>query len=125
MPDAWETTYSLSPTNAADAALDADGDGLSNLQEYRAGTNPRDSLSYLKIESIESELATSGSMRVTFIAVSNRTYTIQYRDSLLPAPWNRLIDVVGATTNRSVQVIDSPPATISKRYYRLATPRLL
>jgi hypothetical protein len=125
MPDVWENTYSLNPTDAADARLDADEDGLTNLEEYRAGTNPRDGSSYLKIESIESELATSGSMRVTFIAVSNRTYTIQYRDSLLPVPWNRLIDVAGATTNRTVQIIDSPPATISKRYYRLVTPRVL
>ena len=95
------------------------------MQEYRAGTNPRDSLSYLKIESIESELATSGSMRVSFIAVSNRTYTIEYRDSLLPGAWSRLTDVSSAVSNRTVQVVDNPPPTISKRYYRLATPRVL
>jgi len=124
MPDAWEATYLLNASDPSDAPQDADGDGLTNLQEYRAGTNPRDNLSYLKIESIESELATSGSMRVSFIAVSNRTYTLQYRDSLLPGNWTRLLDVASATTNRMMQVVDSPPATISKRYYRLATPRL-
>ena len=42
MPDAWETTYQFSPDNAADAALDFDLDGLSNLREFLAGTNPRD-----------------------------------------------------------------------------------
>jgi hypothetical protein len=124
MPDAWEGTYSFNASDPSDAAQDADGDGLTNLQEYRAGTNPRDNLSYLKIESIESELATSGSMHVSFIAVSNRTYTLQYRDSLLPGNWTRLLDVASATTNRMMQVVDSPPATINKRYYRLATPRL-
>lgn len=41
MPDAWETLYSFSPTNPADALLDADMDGLSNREEWRAGTNPR------------------------------------------------------------------------------------
>ena len=40
MPDAWERAYGLDPNNAADASQDPDHDGLSNLQEYQAGTNP-------------------------------------------------------------------------------------
>jgi len=43
MPNAWETTYLFNPALAADAALDADNDGLSNLQEYLTGTLPRHS----------------------------------------------------------------------------------
>jgi len=42
MPNAWETTYGLNIANAADAALDGDIDGLTNLREYLAGTNPND-----------------------------------------------------------------------------------
>lgn len=42
MPDAWETANSFNPSSAADAVLDADSDGLSNLREYLAGTLPRD-----------------------------------------------------------------------------------
>lgn len=39
MPDAWETLYGLDPlTN--DAALDADGDGVTNLDEFQSDTNP-------------------------------------------------------------------------------------
>ena len=40
MPDAWERKYGLNPTNASDAVLDHDGDGLSALEEYEAGTIP-------------------------------------------------------------------------------------
>lgn len=40
MPDAWERAYGLNPDSVADAALDPDGDSLSNLAEYHAGTNP-------------------------------------------------------------------------------------
>ena len=40
--DDWEETYGLNPFDASDADEDADGDGLSNLEEYNAGTNPLD-----------------------------------------------------------------------------------
>ncbi len=42
MPDAWENTYNppLSPTNSADGALDSDGDGLLNSNEYALGCSP-------------------------------------------------------------------------------------
>lgn len=40
MPDAWEAAHGLDPLNPADAALDADSDGLNNLTEYTRGTNP-------------------------------------------------------------------------------------
>ncbi len=40
MPDLWEQQYGLNIDNAADADEDSDQDGLSNLEEYLAGTNP-------------------------------------------------------------------------------------
>ena len=40
MPDVWERTNGFDPYNPADAVLDADHDGSTNLQEYREGTNP-------------------------------------------------------------------------------------
>ncbi len=40
MPDWWETFYGLNPNNAGDAGLDPDMDGLTNLEEFQAGTNP-------------------------------------------------------------------------------------
>ena len=40
LPDWWETLYGLDPDDHADAAEDPDGDGLTNLEEYRAGTDP-------------------------------------------------------------------------------------
>ncbi len=40
MPDAWEIKYGLNPLDPSDAAKDANGNGISNLQEYLNGTNP-------------------------------------------------------------------------------------
>jgi Zn-dependent metalloprotease len=41
MPDWWETKYGLDK-NVNDAGLDKDGDGYTNLEEYKAGTLPND-----------------------------------------------------------------------------------
>ena len=45
MPDRWEKRYMLNPHNFEDAALDKDGDSFSNLDEYRADTDPNDPFS--------------------------------------------------------------------------------
>ncbi|MCA1818527.1 MAG: hypothetical protein LC620_00480, partial [Halobacteriales archaeon] len=42
MPDKWEADHFLNMIDATDATVDRDGDGLSNLDEYLAGTNPDD-----------------------------------------------------------------------------------
>lgn len=41
LPDDWEIANGLNPNDPSDASKDADNDGLTNLQEYQLGTNPR------------------------------------------------------------------------------------
>ena len=41
MPDAYETDHGFDPLDASDATLDAEGDGLTNLEEYEGGSDPR------------------------------------------------------------------------------------
>ena len=45
MPDVWEKTYGLNPF-INDAGQDKDGDGFSNISEYRRGTVPNDPLDF-------------------------------------------------------------------------------
>lgn len=52
MPDTWEQAHRFDPLNAADAAFDADPDGQMNLNEYRAGTDPREGASRFAIVEI-------------------------------------------------------------------------
>lgn len=40
IPDEWEIIHGLNPNDVTDAQKDTDGDGLTNLEEYRAGANP-------------------------------------------------------------------------------------
>ncbi len=42
LPDDWELAHGFDPNDPADAALDPDEDGLSNLGELQATTDPRD-----------------------------------------------------------------------------------
>ena len=42
MPDGWEIQYGLDIYNPADAVKDKDGDGYSNLYEFKSNTSPSD-----------------------------------------------------------------------------------
>jgi hypothetical protein len=53
MPDEWEWLHGFNPTNAADGALDADGDSFINADEYVADTVPTNALSHHRIEALE------------------------------------------------------------------------
>jgi hypothetical protein len=98
-----------------DGAADTDGDGMSNAAEYFAGTDPLNPASYLKITFMP-----FSSSALTFNAVSNRTYTVQYSDGLNPVQWNKLADVLARKTTRVEVVVD--PSGGANRYYRLVTP---
>ena len=52
MPDTYEISMGFDPLNSSDASADADGDGYSNLAEYKAGTDPHDPKSKPKTTSM-------------------------------------------------------------------------
>lgn len=41
LPDWWETRHGLNPQDSSDATQDNDGDGLDNVGEYAAGSDPQ------------------------------------------------------------------------------------
>ena len=46
MPDDWERANGFKIEDASDGALDADGDGYSNVEEWLNGTNPKIAMNY-------------------------------------------------------------------------------
>ncbi len=118
LPDAWEATYGFATNSVSDRDLDGDGDGMGNWQEYVAGTDPTNVSSYLKIDSL---LLSHGAW-MEFGGVSNKTYTIQYRDDLAAGGWLRLTNFAARPTNRVERILD--PTAATNRFYRVATPRL-
>src|SRR3989442_15662664 len=83
LPDIWETNHvGLSTNNAADALRGDDGDRTRNRDEYIAGTDYLNAASYLKLQTVG-----PGIGQLQFTAVSNRTYTVQFTDSLSPPIW--------------------------------------
>jgi hypothetical protein len=114
IPDFYEAAYGSG--GQLDPNADNDGDHMTNLEEYIAGTDPNDPSSYLKVDSINA--GTEATLR--FNAASNRTYSVQFTDSLGSGIWQRLTDVVGQT-NAHMEVITDRNYT-TNRFYRLATP---
>jgi pectate lyase len=50
MPDEWERKHGLNPGDPSDSAMDADGDGYTNIEECINGTDPRAFVDYTRAE---------------------------------------------------------------------------
>jgi hypothetical protein len=117
MPDEWELAHGLR-VDLNDAALDPDGDGLTNFQEFMAGTDPQQAGSALLVEQITGG---QGAWQLRFTAMSNHNYTVLYHNGLEAGAWSKLMDVAPRTTNGAVLVWDTNNFA-GQRFYRLVTP---
>jgi hypothetical protein len=121
IPDAWEAANGL-VVGVNDALLDSDGDGLSNFQEYLAGTSPTNAASALRLETPVAPVG-NGELTLRFNAVSNRSYVIEYRTVVTGQPWQPLLTLNPAGSNRLIQVTNAM-GTNQLRFFRLGTSGL-
>ncbi len=85
LPVAW-LLANFGTTNV-DAAADPDHDGLSNAQEYLAGTNPNDAASALRITGFSTGVPLANSVSVNWNSVPGRFYVLQKTTSLSSGAW--------------------------------------
>jgi len=125
IPDWWMLQFFGHATGqAGDHSLagdDADGDGLTNLQEYLAGTNPADPASVLRIESLTVLDGTNAVFN--FTAMPEKTYTLQWCEELPDGAWQKLLDVGASPFQHSVWATNSLDSGVT-RFYRVVTPQL-
>ncbi len=124
MPDDFENMFpGLNANDPADAALDLDSDGTSNLEEFLAGTAPDDSKSVFRIDSVTR--IPSGEIHLQFEAKPNKAYSVMYSETLEPGSWQKLQDVAAAPLLRpAVVVTDTASPATARRFYQLVTPPL-
>ena len=105
--------YTASPgTHPADA----DGDGLSNLAEQGAGTDPGNPASVLRIASIVRQ--PDGSYVGTFSAIPGRGYSVFFSPDLMT--WTKLPPDLSAPG--TTQTFTDPNPTGGRRFYKVVTP---
>ena len=98
---AWLQQYGL-PTDSSGDCIDTDHDGMSNWQEWVAGTDPTNPLSLLKM-SVPAQTNNPPGRTLTWQSVSGKTYFLQRSANFIPqAPFSclqsNIAGLAGTTT---------------------------
>ncbi len=123
IPDWWRLAYFGHPlgsaTDLSRGSDDPDGDGVSNLTEYRNGTDPSNPLLHPVLPPFQLGpiVVQSHNVQLSFSSSSNWTYQLQCCNSLQPASWGNLGPAQAGTGG--IMVLDDTTATNATRYYRL------
>jgi hypothetical protein len=94
IPDAWRVQYFGVLTDLSSAGdSDADGDGVTNRQEFNLGSNPKDSDDHL---SVRAGINTDRSVKLRFPTMAGRKYQLEVSNTLTPGSWTTVqSDILG------------------------------
>ena len=115
MDDQWELANGFNPAHREDALEDADGDGHSNLQEFLAGTGPRDPFNVLKIEPPQ---IVENSMRIRFPTVLGKYYRVERSATEEAEAWE-IVSAQVAGDGRTTEIMDPMPLGVTQLFYRV------
>lgn len=104
LPDAWETTYGFS-IGQNNAAGDADGDGLTNLQEYQLGTDPKSATSFFRAALVPVG-DTPGAYQLSWNSVAGKVYIIEWSPDLI-TPFAPIRTVTANATTSTESIINA------------------
>jgi hypothetical protein len=115
MLNGFEQSYGFNPFDASDASVDADGDGLSNLQEFLAGTDPTNKASAFRVTAVATE---GDDVRVTWMTGVGKTNALQRAADLFAGYTD--IFIATNTTSAVTNYLDVGAATnVPAFYYRV------
>ncbi|MEO8616243.1 MAG: metallophosphoesterase, partial [Luteolibacter sp.] len=117
--DEYEIAHGLNRFNAADAALDSDGDGVTNLREFIFSTASNVSDRYTFSTAYNKY---SGTNTLTFTTATGRNYRVMYSNDLLS--WQPVTPAITGTGAAMLWTDDgtttgSSPSAAPKRFYRI------
>jgi len=123
LPDCWEQAFF--GRIGVDPNADPDQDGMSNLAEYLAGTDPSDPDSLFKFISIEpastnGPISTNGVI-ITWSSTTNKLYSLQRSFDLLTGFADIKTNIAATPTTNSYQ--DTTATGIGPYFYRLKLDR--
>lgn len=122
LPIPW-LVLNFGTTNVS-ASADADGDGVSNSQEYLAGTSPTDFTSKLLITS-QTFAAGGTSATLQWTSVSNRFYHIERSVNLATPGWGKSVLGAIAPDAGNFTIRNFADTNAPNRFYRIRAARPL
>ncbi len=117
MDDDWEMGYF--GTLARNGTGDFDGDGQSDLAEFRAGTDPTNRGSVLRAITVT---RLGGSTTVFWQAVPGRSYRVEFKNNLDDLLWTFLPGQV-QNSGATCWIDDPGAAALAHRFYRIVLLR--
>jgi hypothetical protein len=115
IPDAEESTSEAYEVGKDDRKVDSDLDGMFNAAEYLAGTDPLDPSSNFKIATIQK---TDNQIEICFSSVMDRSYLLEFSNSLTHPEWKSLPETSTAGNNQE-RCILLDDQSLSSGYFRL------
>lgn len=118
IPDTWRLRHFGEIGNLLSLAnADADGDGVSNWDEFRAGTHPNRRDSMLKLLTASEGGATPGGVILRWPTVDGKRYVVECSNALFDGEWNEVSATIDG--DGDVETFTDAGGGVQPRFYRV------